>query len=271
MAVICMHFKWLGFRIQDPIQNLDYLQPNLFWTIGNPDKSRFWKVYHLKFGLNGPEFEWPRQNGGHFVKIHLNSEQRSTTIQYWDLQYTQGPDRPFCAYPETRMDSSWLTEEVAVAGGWAEVAVLAEVEVMGRPCYSTTSPISTPRSRDYWIFRSASETKINSFVEILIFFKWSLFTYFRVFVIPNCKVIYSWFSIWLSKGRKSLGLPGWSFESSPRIFFRVRVAGPKPDCTFRRPGLTYPQLWTHPESWNELFVQLVLCLGIILYNLVEMN
>ena len=55
-----------------------------------------------------------------------------------------------------------------------------------------------------------------------------------------------------SKRRNSLGLPGWSFGSSPRIFFRVRVAGPKPDCTFRRPGLTCPQLWTHPKSWKEI-------------------
>ena len=31
----------MEFRISDPIQNPDHLQPNLFLTIGNPDKSRF--------------------------------------------------------------------------------------------------------------------------------------------------------------------------------------------------------------------------------------
>ena len=30
MAPICSDFKWLGFRISDPIQNPDNLQPNLF-------------------------------------------------------------------------------------------------------------------------------------------------------------------------------------------------------------------------------------------------
>ena len=37
MAAICPDFKWLGFRISDPIRNPDHLQPNLFWTIRNPD------------------------------------------------------------------------------------------------------------------------------------------------------------------------------------------------------------------------------------------
>ena len=37
MAAICPDFKWLCFRISDPIQNSDHLQPNLFWTIQNPD------------------------------------------------------------------------------------------------------------------------------------------------------------------------------------------------------------------------------------------
>ena len=37
MAVICLDFKWLGFWISNPIQNSDHLQPNLFWTIHNPD------------------------------------------------------------------------------------------------------------------------------------------------------------------------------------------------------------------------------------------
>ena len=41
MAAICPDFKWLGFRISDPIQNLDHLQPNLFWTIQNPDYVGF--------------------------------------------------------------------------------------------------------------------------------------------------------------------------------------------------------------------------------------
>ena len=30
MATICPDFKWLGFQIADPIQNLDHLQHNLF-------------------------------------------------------------------------------------------------------------------------------------------------------------------------------------------------------------------------------------------------
>ena len=37
MAVICMDFKWLGFRISDPIRNPDHLHPNLYSTIWNPD------------------------------------------------------------------------------------------------------------------------------------------------------------------------------------------------------------------------------------------
>ena len=37
MAAICLDFKWLGLRISDPIQNPGNLQPNLFWTIQNPN------------------------------------------------------------------------------------------------------------------------------------------------------------------------------------------------------------------------------------------
>ena len=36
-TAICLDFKWLGFRISDPIQNLDHVQPNLYSTIQNPD------------------------------------------------------------------------------------------------------------------------------------------------------------------------------------------------------------------------------------------
>ena len=41
MAAICSDFKWLSFRISDPIQNPDHFQPNLFLTIQNLDKSVF--------------------------------------------------------------------------------------------------------------------------------------------------------------------------------------------------------------------------------------
>ena len=41
MVAICPNFKWLGFQISDPIQNLDHLQPNLFLTVRNPDLSGF--------------------------------------------------------------------------------------------------------------------------------------------------------------------------------------------------------------------------------------
>ena len=41
MAAICLHFKWLGFRISDPIQNPDHLQPNLISTIWKSDWSGF--------------------------------------------------------------------------------------------------------------------------------------------------------------------------------------------------------------------------------------
>ena len=34
-------FKWLGFQISDLIPNPDHLQPNLFWTIWNPDLVGF--------------------------------------------------------------------------------------------------------------------------------------------------------------------------------------------------------------------------------------
>ena len=37
MEAICPDFKWSGFQISDPIQNLDHLQPNLFLTIQSPD------------------------------------------------------------------------------------------------------------------------------------------------------------------------------------------------------------------------------------------
>ena len=37
MAAIYSDFKWLGFQISDPIQNMDHLQPNLFPTIQNPN------------------------------------------------------------------------------------------------------------------------------------------------------------------------------------------------------------------------------------------
>ena len=37
MEANCPDFKWLGFQISDPIRNSDHLQPNLFWTIRNPD------------------------------------------------------------------------------------------------------------------------------------------------------------------------------------------------------------------------------------------
>ena len=43
MAAISRDFKWVGFRTSDPIQNLHYLQPNLFTTILNPD---FWGRFH---------------------------------------------------------------------------------------------------------------------------------------------------------------------------------------------------------------------------------
>ena len=37
MVAICPYFKLLVFRISDPIQNPDYLQPNLSSTIHNLD------------------------------------------------------------------------------------------------------------------------------------------------------------------------------------------------------------------------------------------
>ena len=41
MAAIYQDFKWFGFWISDPIRNLHPLQPKLFLTIQNPDKSGF--------------------------------------------------------------------------------------------------------------------------------------------------------------------------------------------------------------------------------------
>ena len=41
MVAICLNFKWLDFRISDPIRNPDLAQPNLFLTIQNSDQSRF--------------------------------------------------------------------------------------------------------------------------------------------------------------------------------------------------------------------------------------
>ena len=41
MEAICPDFKWLGFRISDPIKNPNHLQPKLFLTFRNPDKLRF--------------------------------------------------------------------------------------------------------------------------------------------------------------------------------------------------------------------------------------
>ena len=41
LAAICLDFKWLGFRISDPVRNPDHLPPNLFLTIQSPDWSGF--------------------------------------------------------------------------------------------------------------------------------------------------------------------------------------------------------------------------------------
>ena len=41
MAPICPDFKWLCFRISDPIWNPDHFQPNLFLTIPNPNRFGF--------------------------------------------------------------------------------------------------------------------------------------------------------------------------------------------------------------------------------------
>ena len=41
MMAICPNFKWLGFRISDPIWNPEHLLPNLFSTIQNPDSLDF--------------------------------------------------------------------------------------------------------------------------------------------------------------------------------------------------------------------------------------
>ena len=41
MATNCLDFEWLGFWISVSIQNLQYLQTNLFLTIWNPDLCRF--------------------------------------------------------------------------------------------------------------------------------------------------------------------------------------------------------------------------------------
>ena len=40
-GIFCPVFKWLGFRISDPIQNPNHLQPNHFLTIQNPYWSGF--------------------------------------------------------------------------------------------------------------------------------------------------------------------------------------------------------------------------------------
>ena len=40
MVAIFPDYKWLGFRISDPIESSDHLQPNLFWTIQNSDKVK---------------------------------------------------------------------------------------------------------------------------------------------------------------------------------------------------------------------------------------
>ena len=37
MVAISTNFKWLGFRISDPIQNSNHMQPNLFSAIQNPN------------------------------------------------------------------------------------------------------------------------------------------------------------------------------------------------------------------------------------------
>ena len=41
MAAICLDFKWLGFRISDPFQDLDNFQTNFFSAISNADLIRF--------------------------------------------------------------------------------------------------------------------------------------------------------------------------------------------------------------------------------------
>ena len=52
MALICLHFKWLGFRNADPIQNPDHLQPNLFVPFKIQTSLEF------RFSLYVEIFEW---------------------------------------------------------------------------------------------------------------------------------------------------------------------------------------------------------------------
>ena len=48
MVAIYKDFKWLGFWISDPFQNLDHLQTNLFLTI--PNSEDYWLQIHTVLG-----------------------------------------------------------------------------------------------------------------------------------------------------------------------------------------------------------------------------
>ena len=60
MGAVCPDFKWLGFRISDPFQNLNYLKTNLFLASWNPDNLGFQiptvpcKIGNSSWGLSGP-------------------------------------------------------------------------------------------------------------------------------------------------------------------------------------------------------------------------
>ena len=52
-VAICSDFKWLGFRISDPILNLNHLQTNLFSSIQTSSyfRSLLWGCFQYVFGF----------------------------------------------------------------------------------------------------------------------------------------------------------------------------------------------------------------------------
>ena len=87
MAAICLDFKWLGFRISDPFQDMDNFQTNFFSAISNADLIRF----------QIPTLSQNKQNELHpSVFCFTSSNKYSQKLIFWSpslntcQQYTSG-------------------------------------------------------------------------------------------------------------------------------------------------------------------------------------
>ena len=137
MAPISPDFKWLGFRISDPLQNPDPLQANLFLTIQNPDNSRFIPDPHCigQLGRFGPvkyqicpEFRYSLtnflikiMNYLNWMPVHISPVLISVFLRLCTLTTTRLDSDPtrsstrssFCRWAHTRiMDTTFVKKKL---------------------------------------------------------------------------------------------------------------------------------------------------------------